>query len=330
MTTVMQKPKTPLDRSLYAVRPARVLFDIARSYLLIAVALFVAFRYRTPLTWAGAVLVIGSQQYALQILLRDGLHGRLLASKQHNDLLCRVTLANFLFTPFAPFRDKHLAHHRHLGTVQDPDRYYHCSEDKARKPDYLLFLTAFRSIILTLIRAGAPKRKVQSESEAETTATPVRRSGRADVLVVLLTNLLLLGGLTVAFGWYGYFLFWMLPFIVGVYVPQNFRSFAEHAQAEADELADTHRLVTFVSNPIERWFFAPNNMNFHAEHHLYPAVPYYSLPKLRRFLEETGQMETVEYRGSYLRFAMRYWRALPLALLAGHETMQTTGMTHEA
>jgi fatty acid desaturase len=34
----------------------------------------------------------------------------------------------------------------------------------------------------------------------------------------------------------------------------------------------------------ERWFFAPHNMNYHIEHHLYPSVPSYRLPALSRAL----------------------------------------------
>ena len=40
---------------------------------------------------------------------------------------------------------------------------------------------------------------------------------------------------------------------------------------------DEHRLITYLSNPVERLFVAPLNMNYHAVHHLYPSIPYYHL-----------------------------------------------------
>ena len=66
------------------------------------------------------------------------------------------------------------------------------------------------------------------------------------------------------------------------------RSVLEHAQPESDAKADQHRLTTFLSNPIEKIFFAPMNMNYHAVHHLWTSIPYYNLPDpddLDRFAE---------------------------------------------
>ena len=54
------------------------------------------------------------------------------------------------------------------------------------------------------------------------------------------------------------------------------------------------------------------NMNYHIEHHIFPTVPYYNLPALRRYLEEHGMLEGIEYRMSYVGFAARYWLALPI------------------
>ncbi len=40
---------------------------------------------------------------------------------------------------------------------------------------------------------------------------------------------------------------------------------------------------TFMLNPIARFFYW--NMNYHIEHHMYAAVPFYNLPRLRRLIE---------------------------------------------
>ena len=44
-----------------------------------------------------------------------------------------------------------------------------------------------------------------------------------------------------------------------------------------------------------RWFF-PHHVNYHVEHHLFPAVPHYRLPELHRELAERGILEGAEIR----------------------------------
>jgi fatty acid desaturase len=45
---------------------------------------------------------------------------------------------------------------------------------------------------------------------------------------------------------------------------------------------------TMRFNPVIEFLYA--NMNFHSEHHMYPSVPYYNLPRLNLFLLDQGQI----------------------------------------
>jgi fatty acid desaturase len=36
-------------------------------------------------------------------------------------------------------------------------------------------------------------------------------------------------------------------------------------------------------NPVSRWLYW--NMNYHVEHHMYPMVPYYNLPRLHELIK---------------------------------------------
>jgi fatty acid desaturase len=65
------------------------------------------------------------------------------------------------------------------------------------------------------------------------------------------------------------------------------RGVAEHfGSMEYDEELGSTRTV----NPYfwERWFFGPHNINYHLEHHLFPGVPFYNLPKLHAVLMSDG------------------------------------------
>jgi fatty acid desaturase len=87
----------------------------------------------------------------------------------------------------------------------------------------------------------------------------------------------------------------------------------EHSQPEADQSADSHRLVTNVPGWLERQLLAPMNMNYHAAHHLWPSIPYYNLPIADAEMRQGPGADAISWRGSYLAYVWRYYRALPLA-----------------
>ena len=68
---------------------------------------------------------------------------------------------------------------------------------------------------------------------------------------------------------------------------QYIRSVAEHfGGLSYDNLLSSTRTVRTPF--IEKFFIAPHNVGYHLEHHLYPGVPYYNLPKLHQLLMERG------------------------------------------
>lgn len=293
----------------YAPRPARVVFDLLRSWALILAAVTACALWRDPLVWVLGVVVIGCQQYALQILHHDGMHRTLFRSRRLNDLVTRFLLSLPLFAPLGPFRHKHLEHHKWLGQPADPDRYYHTTAGKHTRARLLLFLLGLQAALAGVLGALRGPARAHEEVKAR---RPVPGAG-LDWLFMLLTQVGLGVSLTVAAGPLGYPVLWVLPFGVFVFQAQTMRSFAEHASPEPDEPADARgRLVTYRSWWLERVFFAPNNMNHHAEHHLHPQVPYYHLPALRAHLRASPDWSAIEERGSYLGFLWRYLRSLPI------------------
>ena len=45
---------------------------------------------------------------------------------------------------------------------------------------------------------------------------------------------------------------------------------------------------TTYANWLEKLLFAPNNVNYHLEHHLMMGVPSYNLPKMHHLLKDKG------------------------------------------
>ena len=103
----------------------------------------------------------------------------------------------------------------------------------------------------------------------------VRRSVRLQIAVYLL-----LGGMSLVGGNGFLFWNWLLPLAVG----QPFLRFlllAEHTGCaySADGLSNTRTTLTLA--PV-RWLMW--NMPFHAEHHLYPSLPFHALPAAHRWI----------------------------------------------
>jgi fatty acid desaturase len=295
-------------RELSRLRPGRAVLDTVWMWtgIILAWAL-VAWK---PAWWTVliAVPLVGTRYYGLFIIGHDGMHRRVFGDQRTNDLFCDL----FVFGPIGAItrinNRNHLQHHLHLSTEVDPDRHKHACFNKSTRPEYLGFLSGLANLYPALRNVFLKKKTPARSTEAGATR---RYTGR-DVMILLGWQVVLIGGLTWAIGWWAFPVLWLLPVYVHAYLGDLLRSFLEHAHAESDAKADEHRLITFTSHPLERIFFAPMNMNFHAAHHLWTSIPYYNLPAADREIRALPAAQSLEWRGSYVGFLLRYYFALPL------------------
>ena len=106
-------------------------------------------------------------------------------------------------------------------------------------------------------------------------------------------------------GWHAPLYYWFLPLLLGQPV-MRFIRMTEHVGRPTviDPLRNTR--TTQVGWP---WRLLAWNMNFHAEHHLAPQMPYHALPRLRSLLN--GRIPVRDgYRGGHreIRAEMKAWR----------------------
>ncbi|WP_283810642.1 fatty acid desaturase [Bradyrhizobium frederickii] len=92
--------------------------------------------------------------------------------------------------------------------------------------------------------------------------------------------------------WKGFLLYWVVPYMTLFLLFLYIRSVAEHfgSMDYEEELGSTRTVIPYWW---ERLFFAPHNVNYHLEHHLFPGVPFYNLPKL-----STALMRDETYRAN--------------------------------
>jgi len=192
-----------------------------------------------------------------------------------------------LFLPAEWFRHFHLAHHRY---THEPGNDPELDSPKPNSPgSYLLYLSGlpvWKSHIGTLFRNAAGN------------CTDVFVSTGRHRIIALESRLMLAAYVCVfvaafIFAPQQILLLWLVPLAVG----QPFlRAYllAEHAHCEHVPDMFRNTRTTLTSRLIYRLAW---NMPFHAEHHAFPAVPFYRLPELHQLV------------GSHLKVKQKgFWR----------------------
>ena len=301
--TLQNAPKTEFSiqskklKSLYKTESYRHALSMILDWVIIFTTIYFTILYFNPFSYILAVIIIGARMHALAILMHDATHYRFLKNRKRNDLITNVFTMYPLFTSIEKYRQNHLAHHSHLNTEHDPDWVAKLTKRAftfpKTKSEFLLtvlsYFTLYQGVcdaIWFLKRFGSSKKKSNKKSE--------------DGKQRLLFYAVLFTGLTIAGLWKYYLLFWVIPYLSTFFMFQYIRSVAEHY----GELAYDHLLTSTRSvkaNLIEQFFIAPHNVGYHLEHHLYPGVPYYNLPKLHKTLmEDEGYSQKAHITQGYL------------------------------
>jgi len=233
---------------------------------------------------APALVVHGTLLAFLFAPLHETIHYTAFRSRALNRVVAFVC-GLVLFLPSQYFRDFHFAHHRH---TQDEGADPELAKPKPRTlGDYLVVLSGFhywseQAQLLARLAAG----RVAEPFVPERRRTAVIREAR--LLVGLYAAIALasldLGSLAVL-------QYWLLPLVFGQMVLRAFLM-AEHTGCPLvpDMLRNSR---TTRTNPVVRWLAW--NMNHHAEHHAYPALPFHALPKAHRLLRDKIAVQASGY-----------------------------------
>jgi fatty acid desaturase len=275
-----------------------VFCNIASLWLQIAAAWTVAAAYPAWWVLVVAAAFVGNRYYALFIIGHDGLHRRLHASREINDLINDVLVLGPLGAITRINRSNHMLHHRTLGCPEDPDAYKYGPRWNAGTLDFVLLLTGIPFVFRAFKNVYAGRSNAAAAKESY--------SGR-DIVIIVGWQLALVSMLSWAFGWWGYFLMWLAPVYVFTFAADITRVFCEHS-ADDNPHALHARLVTFTANKTELALFAPMNMNHHVAHHLWPSIPYANLPRATELIRlRAAQLHGAAvptYRHSYVRYLM--------------------------
>ncbi len=268
---------------------------VVHAWAVIGASMTLFALWPNPLSFLIAVVLIGSRQLGLAILMHDAAHGVLVQSRGLNDPLSQWLCAFPVFADTIPYRHYHLVHHRRTQQADDPDLPL-----SAKFP--ITKASFKRKLIRDLTgQTGFKQRRAQiraalgkpGDGFAKRFATFQRKLGGP-----LLANLVLFALLT-AFGKPHYYaMFWLLPLITWQQVVTRIRNIAEHAMVPDNDDPMKNARTTYASW-WERALFAPYWVNYHVDHHLLFYVPCYNLPKLHAMLLEKGFGPKMEIKQNY-------------------------------
>lgn len=286
---------------LSVVRPWLWLGAAAWDWLWILASVACCLRWPEWYVWAAAVFVIGNRQHALGVLMHDAVHYRVTGRGASNDIVADLLAGYPLFLPTACYRAFHLPHHRYLDTPQDPEmefvRLFPRDLSFPQRP--LRFAWVFLRDMSGLWPVGpmALARVVWKQPG------PQRRQAIPTVLFhAAAVAAMATGGLL-----HVYLLLWILPLITVFAAIFRVRGITEHLGIEeAGTLRymrsepDVLRTTRSMRGALGGLLFGPHAVGRHLEHHLYPSVPFYNLPRLSRILADRGgETLTRRVRGSY-------------------------------
>lgn len=259
-----------------------------------------------PLAFPLAVMLVGSRQLGLAILMHDAAHGSLLRDPAWNLRVAQWFCAWPILADTESYRRYHLRHHAHTQQPEDPDLVLSAPFPITRASYRRKF---WRDVTG---QTGFQQRRAQILNALGDPSWPwPRRLShlRAKLGPQIAANAILFAGFALAGVWWAYPLLWVLPLLTWFMVITRIRNIAEHAVVpdDADPFRNTR---TTRANWIERAFVAPYWVNHHLEHHLLFYVPCHALPALHRILMAGPHAARMEVRDGY-RAVMRMACARP-------------------
>ena len=300
---------TPAELSpLTQLSTARSLMAIGQTASMIAAALALAV-LTWPSAWAAlSVVVIGVAQHGLFILAHEAAHYRLFGNRRANDVVGR-TIGMMAGISMCTYRVIHRLHHNNLYTDDDPDTAIHGGYPRGKAylvsklVRDLLGLNTWKTFAYFF---GAPAINDDTRREIrplDDTSSELRAAARRDRWLVAGFQFAAPLLAFVTAGWHGlllYFVLWLLPLLTVLQPILRLRAICEHGAvrdlSSPLTAARSNNTSGSLANWLARAFLFPHHVNYHLEHHLYPAVPHYHLPRLHRVLRDKGALQDAEVR----------------------------------
>jgi fatty acid desaturase len=288
---------------LTTIDDRRAALAVAQTLALAGATLWLAAALWTWWIVIPAIVVVATQQHAMFVLAHDAAHYRLFSHRGLNDAVGRA-LGTVSGISMCAYRIIHRLHHNNLYSEVDPDIALHGGYPRGR--GYLLRKLAADLTGRTAFKTyryffGAPAANAATnvaQRPLDDTAPALREAALRDRRAVIAVQFALPLVCLAIGGWDGlvkYLVLWVLPAATVLQALLRVRAIAEHG-APPDQTSPLQAARTNLPGPLARFALFPHHVNYHVEHHLFPAVPHYRLPALHAALRERGVLDGAEVR----------------------------------
>jgi fatty acid desaturase len=248
-----------------------------------------------PVTIPLGVLIVGTRQLGLFVLMHDAAHGGLHANRKVNDWvamhLCSASLREY--------RPYHLQHHRFVQQTEDPDLVLSAPFPITRASLARKIVRDLTGQTFVKQRFGHIAQRIRARQPGDSVlalaAEEVAKDRRFLIGNALGFALFCAFGL----GWI-WALLWLLPMMTWLPLISRIRNIAEHALVRQNEADPLRQARTTHANWLERTLLAPYWVNYHCEHHMFTSVPCWNLAQAHRLLAGRGVTKRMQTERGYL------------------------------
>ena len=231
-----------------------------------------------------SMIVIGSRQRALVVLIHDASHFLLARNRTANDIIANLFLCFPMLKSLKHYRAIHIAHHMNLGDKKHDADYLHNPEEAKKGWQHIYFKNLF-SYDLWIV--AELKQMIKNISKKHMLFLGLWWS----------TALASLAGLF-GFGYAAtFFALWFFARAVVYHVITTFIIISDHHGLFPGTILEYTR--NHPSHGFVRWFIHPHNNGFHLTHHLAYFVPFYNLGRAKDLLKGWARYDNSEHCETY-------------------------------
>ena len=270
-------------RELHRKQPLRHLAIAARQFAILAIATWALIRFENPLVWIPIAVVQGFTVFNFTVLLHEVVHHTIF-ERRHARL---ERLLGFLYAvpsgiSASQFTRWHLDHHAELGSDEDDPKRHHLSPKVNARWYKLLYCTP--ALFPIYFRAA--------RRESSTYPAPLQRAIAGERKLSMLFHLSALAIIWYVFGFYPALRTSIIPVFFIFPIAFTLNRLGQHYDIDPSDPAKWGTLMR------GHWFwdFVYLNSNYHLEHHYFPGVPFYRLPRVQRALVPFYEKKEMRWR----------------------------------
>ena len=248
-----------------------------------------------PVTIPIAVIVIGTRQLGLFILMHDAAHALLHVDRKVNDWvgfwLCSASIRQY--------RPYHLQHHRFVQQTEDPDLVLSAPFPITRESFVRKVVRDLTGQTFVKQHFGHIAQRIKARAAGES-LVDVFFDELAKDRRFLIGNALGFLVFALAGAWWVWLVMWLLPMMTWLPLVYRIRNIAEHALVAQNQADPLRQARTTQAHWLERIVVAPYWVNYHCEHHMFTSVPCWNLPQAHALLAQRGTTASMEVQPGYL------------------------------